>query len=145
MAWLYSAAAVALLPWIVYLAVSLPKRNLDLHYRAAWVGFDLLLGFAIVRTAYMAHKVDQRVQFPAVATATLLIVDAWFDVTTSGNRQQFFQALLLAAFFELPAAGFSLYLAREVNRHIWQLAVANRARHDEAGRLDSPSGGDLTA
>jgi hypothetical protein len=144
MAWLYSAAAVALLPWIVYLAVSLPKRNLDLHYRAAWVGFDLLLGFAIVRTAYMAHKVDQRVQFPAVATATLLIVDAWFDVTTSSSRQQFLQALLLAAFFELPAAGFSLYLAREVNRHIWELAVTSRAHEEGSGRRDAPSGGDPT-
>jgi hypothetical protein len=141
MAWLYSAAAVALLPWVVYLAVSLPKRNLDQNYRAAWVGFDLLLGFAIVRTAYMAHRVDQRVQFPAIATATLLIVDAWFDVTTSSSRPQFFQALLLAAFIELPAAGFSLYLAREVNRHIWELAVHNRARDEERDRLERPPRG----
>lgn len=127
MAWLYTAAAVALLPWIAYLAVSLPRRNLDTHYRAAWVGFDLLLGFAIVRTAYMAFRVDQRVQFPAIATATLLIVDAWFDVTTSSGRGQVIEALVLAACFELPAALFSLYLAREVNRHIWELAVAGRA------------------
>ena len=127
MAWLYTAAALVLLPWIAYLAVTLPRRNLDLHYRAAWVGFDCLLAFALVRTAYMAFRVDQRVQFPAIATATLLVVDAWFDITTAGNRSQLLQALLLAAFFELPAAFFSLYLARQVNRRIWELAVASAA------------------
>ena len=87
LAWLYTAAAVILLPWIVFLAVTLPRRQFDLHYRAAWVGFDLLLVVAITRTAYMAFRVDPRVQFPATATATLLVVDAWFDITTSGSRR----------------------------------------------------------
>ncbi|MGH9081236.1 MAG: hypothetical protein ACRDYE_14395 [Acidimicrobiales bacterium] len=139
LAWLYTAAAVALLPWIVYLAATLPRRNLDLHYRAAWVGFDLLLGFAIVRTAYMAFRLDQRVQFSATATATLLIVDAWFDVTTSGSRTQIFVALVLAAFIEIPAAIFSLYLAHQVNRRIWDLAVA--AGPDGVGDRDGDSRG----
>ena len=73
LAWLYAAAAVILVPWIVYLAETLPRRQYDRHYRAAWVGFDLLLIFAITRTAYMAFRVDHRVQFPATATATLLV------------------------------------------------------------------------
>jgi hypothetical protein len=54
LAWLYTAAVVILLPWIGLLAVTLPRRQFDLHYRVAWVGFDLLLVFAITRTAYMA-------------------------------------------------------------------------------------------
>ena len=78
--------------------------------------------FAIARTAYMAFRVDQRVQFPATATATLLIVDAWFDMTTSGGRGQFFEALLLAVFVEIPAAVFSIYVARSVNRRSLELA-----------------------
>ncbi len=122
MAWLYVAAAVVLLPWIIYLAETLPRRSLDHHYRAAWVGFDLLLIFAISRTAYMAFRVDPRVQIPATATATLLIVDAWFDVLTSSGRGQVLEALVLAAFVELPAAFFSLYLARSVNRRVIELA-----------------------
>lgn len=123
MAWLYTAAAVVLLPWIVYLAVTLPSRNLDRHYRAAWVGFDVLLVVVIVRTAYMAFRVDQRVQFAATATATLLFVDAWFDVTTSNGRGQVLEALVLAVCIEIPAAIFSLYLARQVNRRV--LAAAD--------------------
>jgi hypothetical protein len=119
---LYTAAAVILLPWIVYLAETLPRRQFDRHYRAAWVGFDLFLIFAIARTAYMAFRVDPRVQFPATATAVLLFVDAWFDIMTSADRSQFFEALVLALLVEIPAAVFSLYLARSVNRRVLELA-----------------------
>jgi len=122
MAWLYAAAAVILLPWIVFLAETLPKRQFDRHYRLAWVGFDLILVFAIGRTAFMAFRLDPRVQFPATATAVLLFTDAWFDVTTSANRSQFFEALVMAALIEIPAAFFSLYLARSVHRRITELA-----------------------
>jgi hypothetical protein len=122
LAWLYAAAAVVLLPWIGFLAVTLPRRQFDLHYRAAWVGFDVLLVFAITRTAYMAFRVDQRVQFPATATATLLIVDAWFDITTSGSHPQFFEAVILAVAIEIPAAVFSIYVARQVNHRALELA-----------------------
>jgi hypothetical protein len=122
MAWLYTVAAAVLLPWIVYLAITLPKRDLDRHYRLAWVGFDCLLVFAIVRTAYMAFRIDPRVQFPATATATLLFVDAWFDITTSGSRAAALEALLLALLVEIPAAIFSLYMARRVSRQVLELA-----------------------
>ncbi len=128
MAWLYTAAAVALMPWIVYLAVTLPRRQYDRHYRAAWVGFDLLLVFAITRTAYLAFRFDPRVQFPATATSVLLLVDAWFDVTTSSGRNQFLEALVLAVLVEIPAAVFTLYLAYSVNQRVLELANLDRAR-----------------
>jgi len=124
MAWLYSLAAAVLIPWTVYLAVTLPKRDVDTHYRGAWVGFDLLLVTAIVLTAYYAFRVDTRVQLPATATATLLVVDAWFDVMTAGHRRPTILALVLAVCIELPAAGFSLWLARRVNQNADRLALA---------------------
>ncbi len=122
MAWLYTAAAALLLPWIVYLAITLPRHQFDRHYRAAWVGFDVILVIVIARTAYLAFRLDPRVQFPATATAVLLLVDAWFDVTTSGGRSQTFEALLLAVLVEIPCALFTLYLAHQVNRRILELA-----------------------
>jgi hypothetical protein len=128
MAWLYTAAGVILLPWIVYLAVTLPRRQYDRHYRLAWVGFDLILVLAISRTAYMAFRFDPRVQFPATATAVLLFVDAWFDVTTSSTRGQVLEALVLAVLVEIPAALFTLYLAHSVNERILSLAHLDRAR-----------------
>ncbi len=120
---LYSIAGVVLIPWTVYLAVSLPRRDLDTHYRAAWVGFDILLVATIVMTAHFAYRMDARVQLPATATATLLVVDAWFDVMTAGRRQSTFEAVLMAVCIEIPAALFSLWLARRVNRNAAVLAA----------------------
>ncbi len=122
MAWVYAAAGVFLVPWIVFLAVTLPHRDVDSHYNLAWIGFDLLLVFAVIRTAWYAFHIDPRVQIPAVATATLLIVDAWFDVTTSSNRNQVLEAAVMAVCFEIPGALFSLYLVRRVNRQLSDLA-----------------------
>ncbi len=132
MAWVYTGAAVVLLPWIAYLALSLPRRNLEHHYRLSWVGFDIALVLVLARTAYMAFRVDQRVQFAATATATLLFVDAWFDITTSSGRTQVLQAVVLAALVEIPAALFSLYLARQVNRRVIELAVVEGTPLEQA-------------
>jgi hypothetical protein len=79
----------------------------------------------------MAFRVDLRVQIPAAATATLLIVDAWFDIATSDGRAAILQALLLAVFFEIPAAVFSIYVSRQVSHQVLLLA----------GRAGSPPGG----
>jgi hypothetical protein len=61
MAWVYALVGVVLIPWTFFLAVSLPTRVVDTHYRGAWVGFDILLVTAIILTAYFAFKVDSRV------------------------------------------------------------------------------------
>lgn len=122
LAWIYLVVAVGLVPWIVYLAITVPRRNLERHYRTTWVGFDSLLVVALASAAYLAFRVDPRVQFPATTTATLLLVDAWFDVTTSANRANFITAVVLAVFLELPAAALSLYVARRVSHRIIELA-----------------------
>jgi len=126
LAWIYLLAAVALLPWIAYLAVTLPRRSLDVHYKASWVGFDLLLVFALVRTAYLAFKVDARIQLTATAAATLLIVDAWFDVTTSHGHAAVAEALVLAVFAEIPIAIFCIVVARRVGTYVFELAHLER-------------------
>lgn len=128
LAWLYLAASVALMPWIVYLALTLPKRSLDVHYRAAWVGFDLLLVFALTRTAYMAFRIDARVQLAAAAAGTLLIVDAWFDITTSHGRAAVAEAIVLAVVAEIPIAIFCIFVARRVSQHVFELAHLDRIR-----------------
>jgi hypothetical protein len=81
----------------------------------------------------MAFRIDPRVQFPAIATATLLFVDAWFDVTTSSGRGATLEALLLAACVEIPAALFSLYLARQVSRQVLHLAHLDEVSHGGSG------------
>jgi hypothetical protein len=122
--WIYTAGAIVLLPWIVYLAVTLPRRNLDIHYKAAWVGFDVMLVLAIVTTAFLAFRIDPRIELSATTTATLLFVDAWFDIMTS-NHHQVLEAVVLALLVEIPAAVFTLSLARRVNHRVLELATGD--------------------
>lgn len=114
----YLAVAVLLVPWIVWLSFSLPARATARHYRLAWVGFDCVLVVAFARTGYLALRRRAQTELAAVATATLLLVDAWFDVTTASNKAAVIQAAALAVFGEIPAALFSVYLVRQVNRSI---------------------------
>jgi hypothetical protein len=114
---LYVAFAVVLIPWIVYLAATLPRRSVARHYDAAWVGFDCLIVVAVARTAWLAWKGSKAVVIPAVATATLLIADAWFDVLTSTGRDDV-RAVLLALLVELPCAVLSLTIARRALAHL---------------------------
>ncbi len=51
-----------------------------------------------------------------MATAALLIVDAWFDVTTSQPGWPLAHAILLAVFVELPTAALAFYISRRVER-----------------------------
>jgi hypothetical protein len=113
---LFLALTFALIPWIVYLGLSLPTRTVANHYRTAWVGFDVLLVLAMGRTAYLALKGHRRIELPAITTATLLIVDAWFDITTSRSGAPQMEAVLLAVFVELPTAALAIYISRRVER-----------------------------
>lgn len=113
---LFLIGAVLLLPWIVYLALTLPHRAIAHHYNLSWVGFDVFLGLTMVRTAWLAFRQRRQVELPAVATATMLIIDAWFDITTSQPGWPLIQALLLAIFVELPTAALALYISRRVER-----------------------------
>jgi hypothetical protein len=119
----FAVSAFAVLPWVIYLGVALPERSTAQHYNLAWVGFDVLLIFTLGRTALFAWKGKRQVQLPAVATATMLIVDAWFDVWTSSNNWALIQALCFAFLLELPIAVMAIYIARNVDR------VVERAEH----------------
>jgi nitrate/nitrite transporter NarK len=122
LAWAYLIVAVGLIVWTVFLALSLPKENLEHHYRLTWTGFDLIEVLAIYLTAHLAFRLDARVVFPATVVATLLVADAWFDVTTSATAADATQALILALLVELPAAAFSLYVAHRVGRRVRERA-----------------------
>ena len=122
LAWIYLIVAAGLVVWTVFLALSLPKENLEHHYRLTWTGFDLIEVLAIYLTAHMAFRLDARVVYPATVVATLLVADAWFDVTTSATAGDATQALILALAVELPAAAFSLYVAHRVGRRVRERA-----------------------
>jgi hypothetical protein len=98
--------------------LAFPKENLEHHYRLTWAGFDPIEVLAIYLTARMAFRLDARVVYPATVVATLLVADAWLDITTSATAQAATGALILALAVELPAAAFSLYVAHRVGRRV---------------------------
>jgi hypothetical protein len=95
--------SVVLIPWIVYLGLSLPERQVSHHYDAAWVGFDVFELIALAATGYFALRRSRYLALAAACAATLLVVDAWFDVLTS-PRHQMLESIALAVVIELPLA-----------------------------------------
>src|SRR5438270_12972906 len=79
----FTVLALGTVPWVIFLAVTLPRHATFAHYRGVWVGFDTGLIAVLALTGYLAWRGRPRVSLAATATATLLIVDAWFDVMTT--------------------------------------------------------------
>lgn len=112
----YLGLAALLLPWIIYLGVVLPDHTTAGHWDVAWTGFDGMEAVALIATAWFAFRRSTWVEVSAMATAVLLVVDAWFDCTTAHTGSQLTQAIVAAVVLELPLAGVSLWLARHAEQ-----------------------------
>jgi hypothetical protein len=126
---LFATAAVVIVPWIVYLAVSLP-RTVRVHDRAAWVGFDIGLVLILGVTAYLAWRGRPRVALAAVATSTMLVVDAWFDVLTSRDGLDRVVAVGMSL-VELTLAAICLWIAMHATEVVRRRMQALARRHPE--------------
>lgn len=107
--------SLGMVPWTIYLALSLPSRSVSPDYDVAWAGFDLILLLALAATGYFALRRSRYLATAAASTATLLIVDAWFDVVTSppGQRPE---AIVLALLLELPLATVCAWLSHHTQQ-----------------------------
>jgi len=123
---LYLLLAVCLLPWIVYVAWSLPSRSASSSWDVAWAGFDAGLFATLAATGWAAWRHAWWVQTGAVATATLLVVDVWFDVVTASGGA-LAVAIVEAVLVELPLAALSLHIA-------WHAPVVNAGGPDDHSR-----------
>jgi hypothetical protein len=108
---LFVTLGVLAVPWTVYLAYSLPTQAESPHYRLAWVGFDVVLVAAVFATALLSWHGRRLVVVPAVVTATLLVVDAWFDVLTTPGPEEIAVAVASAVLLELPLAAVCIWIA----------------------------------
>lgn len=129
----FALFSLILLPWIVYLAYSLPSRQVSADYDIAWAGFDVILLVALASTGYFALRRSRYLATAATAAATLLVVDSWFDVMTTLPGQRL-EPIALAAGVELPLAAVCVWLSL----HTQQLAerrlvlLLRRGRKTEA-------------
>ena len=113
---LFAAAALVLVPWVVFLVRALPSQHRSAHWDVAWGGFDIALALLLVGVAVAAWRRSPWLEGAATAAATLLFVDAWFDVLTASSRSELVVAIVEAAVVELPIAVICLLLARSVER-----------------------------
>lgn len=106
----FALFSVVMVPWIVYIAVSLPSRQLSPNYDLAWAGFDVLLAAGLAGSAYFALRRSRYLSAAAAATAAMLVVDAWFDcMTTPGSGR--WQSIAFCFLVELPLAAVCLWLS----------------------------------
>ena len=123
-------SAVALVPWTIYLAVTLPRAYVALNWDRTWVGFDILLLVMMLATAVLGYLRRQMLVVTAFATGVLLICDAWFDVMTAHGEDRAW-SIATALVVELPLAVLlitgSLQVLRLVAARLWALDGGGRA------------------
>lgn len=125
--WVLGLGAVVMVPWTAYLAATLPTREIATHYDLAWTGFDIGLSLALVGTAVAALRGGRWLPAVAAATATMLTVDAWFDVVTAPDMDDRRVALLMAVCVEIPVAAACALMAVHAQA-LNDLRVARAAR-----------------
>jgi len=106
-----AVAALALLPWTVYLTLTLPSRSVTDHWDFVWVGFDLWLAAALMATAVGVLRRATWVSSAAVMAGTLLACDVWFDILLEQPGRKFQAAVLQAVVAELPLAAVCFWIA----------------------------------
>lgn len=121
----FALLATALLPWIVILARTLPGRVVSHHWDLAWIGFDIGLMGLLGATAWATWRRRAWLQGVSTATATMLAVDAWFDVITSAPGRPRVEAVVLALVCELPLALACVLLARRAVRRGARISQIN--------------------
>jgi hypothetical protein len=99
-----TGACIGLIPWILLLAWTSPPHYVAAHWTTTWVGFDGAELVALAATAWFAWKRRQALVLAAYIAGTLLICDAWFDVTTARAGNDELQSILAALVIELPLA-----------------------------------------
>lgn len=117
--------AVVMLPWIGYLASSLPLAEAGGAWRVAWVGFDVILTSVLLTTAWLGLRRRQVAILGFLVAATMLVTDAWFDVTLSYGTNEQWGAILSAVLLELPFAAFlassAVGILRRTSATVWRL------------------------
>jgi len=110
-----AVAAILEIVWTIFLGERLPLRYEAHHWDLAWVGLDVGEIAMILASAWAAWR--RRAVFIVFASvlAALLILDAWFDVTTA-NPSNVNESVILAVFLEVPIALILLWYARRAAR-----------------------------
>ena len=122
--------AIGLIPWMIYLAFTLPTNYVAHNWPATWIGFDCVLIAFMIATAVLGWLRRELVILPGFTTGVLLICDAWFDIMTAGPGQLWI-SVLTAALLNVPLAAIMIAGAMRIIRltatRLWFLDPATPA------------------
>ncbi|OBH93117.1 hypothetical protein [Mycobacterium sp. E2733] len=107
--------SMAMVPWLGYLAVTLPENYVAHNWPVTWVGFDILLVGFMLATAVLGYLRRQLLVPAAFTTGVLLICDAWFDLMTAGPKDVWL-SVTTALLIEVPLAVFLIFSAQRLMR-----------------------------
>ncbi|MER6784067.1 hypothetical protein ABT330_05310 [Streptomyces sp. NPDC000658] len=99
-------AGLVLLPWLGYLARTLPAGE-----ATAWIALDALEAAALLTAGSRVLRADDRLRAPSAAAAILLIADACIDLVASADGPELPVAVAMAVLAELPLAVLCAALA----------------------------------
>jgi hypothetical protein len=127
--------AIGLLPWTVYLSITLPPKHESAHWDIVWPGLDVGIALAVAATVYGLVRLSTNLPIFAAIAGTLLLCDAWFDTLTSQPGTELAWAAVEALAAELPLAAFCFWIAFDAEA----VAVARRflGAAATAGRSES--------
>ncbi|GAB1814692.1 hypothetical protein [Mycobacterium sp. MUNTM1] len=124
--------AIAMVPWLAYLSVTLPENYVAHNWPITWIGFDVLLVGFMLTTAVLGYLRRQLLVLAAFTTGVLLICDAWFDLMTAGPKD-IWLSLITALLIEVPLATFMITSAVRILRltmlRLWLLDPGMRLWH----------------
>ncbi|MEV6396714.1 hypothetical protein AB0M39_18330 [Streptomyces sp. NPDC051907] len=130
---LLTGAGLALLPWLGFLAATLPPRE-----AAAWVALDALEAACLLTAGARLARGTGGHRAPAAGAAVLGAADACMDLLTSAPGAEFATAAAMAVCAELPLAGLCAALAAQGVRAALDVRAAGDARRP-AGRWARPA------
>jgi len=131
-----AGGAALLVPWVLYLAVTLPEAPTSGAWRLAWVGYDVALGLSLAVSSWLIWTRRRAAVVSLAVSAVLVLSDAWFDVCLSWGTSGQTWALVSAFALELPVA---LLLGWEAAR-----VLARSGRLQQRQRQDRPGPQDPT-
>ncbi|WP_223241827.1 hypothetical protein [Streptomyces sp. CBMA123] len=113
----FATVGLMMIPWVLYLSMSLPKQAMDGHWALDWVVLDSCEALALFATGRFLKRADNRCTLTATAAAALFLTDAWFDVTAATPGGALAVAIVMAVCAEIPVAIVCTVLALRLIRH----------------------------
>jgi hypothetical protein len=104
------AVAGGMVPWVVFLGITLPRRYAADNWDVLWTGFDVAMVLVLCDAAWTAWFRGRIRESTTLIAGTLMTCDAWFDIVPSLGRSDQWVSMLTGFGAEIPLAVYFFWL-----------------------------------